>query len=334
MLLTYLLMSLAVTNVYERREQLDKFIWMLILVNVYFALKGIENYLLGIHQLSWQRTTGEVGGGYIGDENDFAMAMTITIAFAFFLFMKSRVWWQQIFLSGCILLYVIAIVFSWSRGGFVAMGAVVVYCIWFSGRRLISFAGLVLAAGLFLALVPSSYTKEMETITNTQEGTAQARIEFWKAAFRMYADHPVIGVGAHNGGVHMPNYINSNNPATSWGRAFHGLIPEVAADLGTFGLLFYALMTFWAFRALNRIRKRNIDSEPQRQLHYLALCLTGGYIGYFAASMFLSTAYYPQFWTLFAVTTSLVVLQQRHLTQQDQTMNLTAVEQVVGNTAS
>jgi len=156
---------------------------------------------------------------------------------------------------------------------------------------------------------PSSYWDEAETIKEIDQGTANARINYWKAGFRMFVDHPIVGVGAGNGGMHMPMYLGGQNSGREWGRAFHGIWPQVVAELGILGSFFYFSMIVIAFRLLYRIKNRKVGEGGNKFSRYMANSIIGSLIAYFACSTFLSTAYYPHLWALYTFTVILVFNQ-------------------------
>jgi O-antigen ligase len=117
----------------------------------------------------------------------------------------------------------------------------------------------------------------------------------------MYIDNPIVGVGAGNGGVRMPEYVSGyDNPWTQWGRTFHGTIPQVMAELGTLGLVFYLLMIYRAFKYLRKVQKKYVGGSDFSLA--IANAIMGSIVGYIVTATFLSTTYYPQLWTFYTLT--------------------------------
>jgi putative inorganic carbon (hco3(-)) transporter len=300
MLVNFVIFVIA-TNTVDSKSRLDKIVWLLLLIHLYHALKGIYNFaILGLVSAG-QHTSGNTGSGFIGDENDFALALNTMIPFAYFYFMSYRNGFKKYFSLILVLVFVLGVVASNSRGGWVGLMAVVAFCIIRSKRKLLSF-GIVAIIFLVGALfAPPDYFQQITTISDTHESTAQTRINYWKAAVRMYADNPIVGVGAGNGPFRMSDYVQGfRSSATQWGRTFHGTIPQVMAELGTLGIGLYLLMLIYAFKTLFRTKRRAI-AEADESTTALADGLTGSLIGYLTCATFLSTAYYPQLWTLFVL---------------------------------
>ncbi len=305
MMIAFIVFVIA-TNMIKSPNQLRYLIWLLLLVHFYFAIMGIYNYQSGLFVFGGLATSGVVGSGFIGDENDFALALNVMIPFAFYIFIASQNKVKKYFSLLILMALVIGVVSSMSRGGWVGLMAVFLFIIFKAKRKFTGLAIVLILSLVIASFAPSKYWEEIKTISDTQETTAQTRINYWKAALRMYWDNPIIGVGANNGGVRMPEYVTGfAEPATQWGRTFHGTIPQVMAELGTLGLILYLLMFFCALKYLIGIQKRK-TSESNDMLISIANSIIGALIAYIATSTFLSTVYYPQLWTLYTLTIILV----------------------------
>jgi O-antigen ligase len=295
---TYLIFLIA-TNVIGTMRQLNLLLWLLLSVHMLFAVKGIF-------------TGGLVGGSLMGDENDFALALNTFLPLAFFYFLDER---RPILKTAALValtVSVLGVISSMSRGGWVGLIAVLIFC-YVKSRRiaLSSLVAIILGVTVFL-FAPSKYWDEIQTISDTSESTADARLQYWKAAVRMFVDHPVNGVGALNGGIRMPEYVTGTGSVpTEWGRTFHGTLPQVLAETGALGFILYFLMVFMAIGYLCRIASHS-SSNQNRIYRTISNGLIGGYVGYLATATFLSTLIYPQVWTLHTLTLTLVFIWRRN----------------------
>lgn len=320
MIVTFI-MYFLITNIVKSMELLSRIVWLMLLIHVYYALKGIYNFAFVGFVAGSQVTSGSVGSSFMSDENDFAMALNTMIPFAFFLFQRETNLLKRFVLLSALVVFALGVVSSQSRGGWVGLVAVVFFCILKSKQKVISLAVVgVLMLGV-VVFAPSSYWAEVSSITDTSEATANARIEYWKAAWRMFLDYPLTGVGAGNGPIQMPNYFaGGRDPATQWGRTFHGTLPLVIAETGALGMICYLSMIFVSFRILYRISRRFKDSPSSYEWTF-ASSIAGGMIGWLTCSTFLSAAYYPQMWTLHAMTVSLylsISLAERSKSEENQ----------------
>lgn len=313
------IMFVIATNIVDSFDRLNKLIWLLLLINFYFALKGIYNFSVSHTVAAGQQTSGMVGSGYIGDENDFALALNVMIPFAFFMVIDSRRKIKKLLSFVLLIALVFGVVCSFSRGGWVGLMVGLAYCIFKSKRKLAGMGFALLLTLILITMTPSSYWQRIQTISNTNEGTAVSRINYWKAALRIYIDHPLIGVGAGNGGVWLPEYVTGlGDPANQWGRAFHGTIPQVMAELGSLGLFCYLLMIFYVIKYLSQIKKRKVSGGDDVFVESTVNAVIGGLIAYLVTATFLSTAYYPQLWTLYTIAMILFLISTGRGTSLDE----------------
>jgi probable O-glycosylation ligase (exosortase A-associated) len=291
----YFMIYLIATNIVDSLKRLNKLIWLLFLVHFYFAIKGI----LG---------GGMAGGAFMGDENDFALAMNMMIPFAFFMFIGAKNKARKIGILLILITLTLAVISSMSRGGWVGLIVTVIFCVIKSKKVFVGMLVTLILTAVVISFAPRKYWAEVRTITDTREATAASRIDFWMAALRMYVDYPITGVGANNGGIRMPEYyIGYRDSATQWGRAFHGTLPQILAELGSLGIICYLLMIFYAIKYLQIISRRK-SQNPDDNAADLANAIMVSIISYLTTATFLSTPYYPQLWTLYTLTMILVTV--------------------------
>lgn len=299
-IMVYFLMFVIITNVADSMKRVKLIAWMFMLVHAYFAVKGTFTFVTGGYSDVSGYTSGAVGSGPLADENDFALALNMMIPFAFFgfQFLEGK---TRYVCAGLLVLFAMGVVASFSRGGMVGLAAVVVFGIASSQRKLAAtgVAGLLVVTMLLFA--SDRYWKEAESITDSGESTAYARLTYWNAGLRMFVDSPLIGVGADNGKLQMPNYYDGvGDPNSQWGRTFHGTWPQILAELGLAGAIPNALMLFFSLKYLWRIRRQSRDDvDPAGR--FLANSMIGSLIAYQACGTFLSTAYYPQTYYMYSL---------------------------------
>ncbi len=288
---------LIAINVVDSLKRMNSLIWALFIVHFSFAIKGIIS-------------GGMAGAALMGDENDFALAMNMMIPFAFFMFLGVKNIFKKFGILVIMVTLALAVISSMSRGGWVGLTVTIIFCVIKSKKV---FVSLLITAVLTVAIIsfaPSKYWDEVKTISDTREATAASRISYWKAAVQMFLDYPITGVGASNGGIRMPDYYKgAGDRATTWGRAFHGTLPQILAELGSLGIICYLLMLFYAFKYLHKLSLRKSD-DPDDNTAVLANAIMVSIISYLTTATFLSTAYAPQIWTLYTFTMILVTVTE------------------------
>jgi len=266
------------------------------------------------------------GGASAGvDQNYTALFLSIGIGFSFFLIPVTKSSWGKLVLLTMIGLSCAGIVIGASRGGFLCMAAVGLFCWWRSPYKLPALVIVVLfAVSVFLA-APEHYWDEMRSIGDTEEGTAHHRIMLWKVAFHMYLDNPIFGVGP---GQYPWNFYDYRTEDAGYivGMYYtHSFYFELLAEMGTVGVLLIAGLVYYNFRDLALVKRicnaqlkafasadgRSSGRERARQIERIARAqayangLSAAFLGFLVGSAFLSTLYYTTFWILTGITVAL-----------------------------
>jgi len=176
-------------------------------------------------------------------------------------------------LATCVLLLVLALVFSWSRGAWLgALAAIAAMAAALPRRMWLGISGVAIAVAVLLSantigLLPSAirsrltdFTQQVQVFDVRGQGITDAnysvleRLAHWQAAGEMIRYHPWTGVGFSNYESVYSQYALWNWPI-ALGHA-HNIYLNVAAELGIPGLLAYLFLwgaIFWqTARALRR----------------------------------------------------------------------------------
>ncbi len=294
-------------------KQLNALIWLLILVHAYLAIEAIRNYVGGQFIFSGEQTSGSVGSSFLRDENDTALAFNVFIPFAYFMMTQLKKLWHKFAAFLSLMVLIGGVIVTNSRGGMLGLAAAIVFCILNSKHRIVNLLIVIMITLLFIPIIPDQFWSEAKTISEVGEGTADLRIKYWEAALKIYLDYPIIGVGAGNGGVVLPQYVGEffGDPATQWGRVFHGTIPQIMAELGTIGLISFLIMIFYIVKFMLKIKKKKIMSDSDHKSVQMANAIIVSLITYLVTGAFISTPYYPQFYSLLTLAIILHFINER-----------------------
>lgn len=262
-------------------------------------------------------------GGFMGDENDFALLLNITIPFSYFLITSEKSEkWKIIFYSS-LGLYTVAIASSLSRGGFLGLICVGLFCWLKSKRKIAALLIIIIVAGCLVMLAPATYWEEMASIkTATQRGdTGDERFVLWEIAWRMFLDDPIMGVGAGNYQATVDLYYLPSDRAeredvwhggSLWGKPCHSVYFTIISELAAPGAVVFILIIWFIWKEMSKVERavskyssnKNISglysTEEIKQYYSNALAIKGGLIGFLSTGAFISVLYYPFFWTLVA----------------------------------
>lgn len=237
-----------------------------------------------------------VGATFLGDGNDFALSACILLPLTIAIAQSREASWAKTVVWAGVGLVVLAIIGTQSRGGTLGMAAVLFFLLLRSSRKGLIFGAVTLTLAAVLAFAPSQYFQRMGTIASHQDGSAQGRIQAWKAGLGMGLKNPVLGVGARQFGWR-------------WGKTAHSSYILALAELGIPGITCVLVLVFGNLRANARLKRslRPGSEAPSNQGDEVLLIMlsatSGAMIAFAVAGAFLSAAYYPH---LFVVTALMV----------------------------
>lgn len=296
------------TNILTGKKKLYVFLIVLILLNFKLAFFAAR---------VWARTgfysdpRGIFGGGGFGssffkNSNDFGAAMNAVIGLSYALIYvdkKKLFGWfnMQWFYVISFVSTVIAILSTSSRGATLGLGAVAVGIALKSKKRVISVVILVLGGALYLSLIPDDNWTRYQQIGSETDGTSQSRIKLMNAALRMGNEYPLTGVGPNNF-----IFVNQNIYRNELKEVQHNVFMQTLSELGYPGLVVFLLMIFHSFSSQKKSRKLLENAGKKDSVLYgLSHGIDLSLIGFLANGMFITVLYYPFFWILLILSTSL-----------------------------
>jgi len=187
-------------------------------------------------------------GGTIGVPNVAGAYLSVLLAAAASLFFTNLERMYKWLAAGVLVFGSVALVFTFSRGAWIALALALVLLFFAAWRRRgISFKRPVMIfAALALAYLPL-HSVISARLFGDDKGSAQSRIPLNRLAFRMILDNPVLGVGANNFTVAMDRYATSEF-RREWLWAVHNRYLLILAETGPAGLMAYLAFLFGTLR--------------------------------------------------------------------------------------
>ncbi len=227
--------------------------------------------------------------------------------------------WLKAVMVATVALCAIGVVSSFARGAFLA-AVLVGFVVWLRSPR----KGLTLGVGVACAvlgivaaslLFGGAYWAEIKTIAQgTQEATGEDRWAMWQAAFQVFLQRPILGVGADNWGVFAAQFfkpgqlegVYAGNPSMLYGRSTHSYYVQILAEHGIAGVAAFTwiLVDFWK---RNSFLRTPIASQRWRELggrlklYPVALGLEAAMVGWMGAAAVYSLAGSHWFYTILAL---------------------------------
>lgn len=282
------------------KKKFQIFFIIFLLINGFLSILGLYNFFIldeYIDNLSI--------GGFVSDGNDFATVINAAIPFVFFLYQAEKHTKYKIFYASLTILFVVAVICSFSRGGWVSLMGVSFSLILFSSKKIKTILLIFAAFLVIMFTIPQEFRNEFNTISPETE-TAIMRLQLWKAGFKMFLDHPVIGVGMSNfASVYGRFYMPENPYAYRWSTV-HSIYVQLIAEMGLLGVVSFVFIIYYLIKDNLTMQKELKATGFNNSFHYaVSQGLIVGLLGYLIGGAFLSILYYPVLYILAALTVAL-----------------------------
>jgi O-antigen ligase len=283
-----------------------------------------RNDYLGLGRIKYAQIYGDVFepriAGPLGDPNFFAQVLLLLAPLALIVAGEERRPAARAAALAVAALTVGAAVLTYSRGGALALAFVLILTLLarpFRAKQ-VALGGLALALAL-AALVPAGFARRLSTIAEVLPGQQEVlhpdssfeqRRLLTQVAWRIFLDHPLLGVGAGNYTSHFDEYAEE---VGSLSREYeelgeqhypHNLYLEIAAETGLLGLAAFGAAVVACFAALRSARRAALASG-RREGAALARGFEIAVAGYLASSLFLHGHHVRYLWMVFGFAAAL-----------------------------
>jgi O-antigen ligase len=312
------LISIIVILLIQRSSSLRVAIWALLsagiflgTISFYQQLTGtFNNNYWGFAQVDLFSSAGPRLTGPIGDPNFYAQIMVVLLPLAIdriwnekHLFLKSLAIWA-LFVSA------LTVVFTYSRGGFLAMVVAVTLIVFLRHLRLPSVLLGIVVITLIFQFAPVSYKNRITNLSNILpnsrtggfvDRSIQSRTTENLVAWNVFRDHPVFGVGIGNFNAYYQAYTRQLGlDPRAQARSAHNLYLEIAAERGVVGLLVFGSILALALRQVFQASAK-FKRLGNQQMADLSAAMGVSLITYLVTAFFLHDAFPRFFWVLVGV---------------------------------
>lgn len=318
--------SIVILILLQTGTQLRRVIWSLIAAGLFLGTLSVYQQLTGAYTNTFFGFAQTMVEHIVDDLNHFRTAGPLTPNFYALILVAvvplalDRFWHEtrlipRLVAGWSVAVCMLTIVFTFSRGGFLALTVVGGIMLLRYRPRPITFllTGCLLIALLLLA--PANYQERMLTMIDALPGIGsqgggsamldevsfRGRLSEVTVAAQMFANHPFFGVGYDNFDVHYLDYSQYLGLDTRREeRQAHSLYLEIAAETGIFGIITFGILLFGLVQSVRRAR-RLFQLAQQPQSVFLVDALAVSMVGYLTGSLFLHAAFPRYFWLLSAI---------------------------------
>lgn len=327
---------ILVTNSIRSTALLRLVIWVLLLVgaalgalslyqqvtetygNAYFGFAQTEAAETGVTETGLARLAGP-----IGEKNRYAQIMLMLVPLGVMQFTAERRRLLRIAAVGCAALAAIATALTFSRGAALAAGMILVAMVALRYVRPVHLVAAALLVAVVVVAVPQyagrlasladiSQLLSDEPAASGTDNSLLSRATENLTALRVFADHPVVGVGPGQ----FPNYYREyaddiGVSVRAADRQAHNLYLGIAAETGVIGIAVFLAAVAVTLIQLGRARARAV-AAARPELAAMAAAFMLALVGYLASGMFLHLSYARYFWLMLALAgaAAIVILRE------------------------
>lgn len=302
--LKVVILQIVMTAFIDTQDRLKYILWLLVGFMTWFSGSTLSAYLHGqfysLNQTFGTLNRAEGVSSLVGDPNELAGILLALLPFLMALVTCTKNVFARLLLivSGLMTLYVLGL--TGARIVFLALFPMSIYYILRSKRRFLSLAiAVIIGIGLWSSL-PLMYRDRYLTVRSYAEGgqldaSNELRLEIWTAGWRMFQDHPIIGVGAGQFATAFGTKY-SGKMHGAWMQP-HNLYLQVVCELGLVGLFVFGNLLRQMLKAIREgLRVRTL---PGLEINYqFAVACTMMFIGNLFIGTVSHTLYRPYWYIL------------------------------------
>jgi probable O-glycosylation ligase (exosortase A-associated) len=249
-------------------------------------------------------------GSFIEGNTEIALALTMVVPLLRWLQLNTENKWLRWGLIVSMLLCAVAIIGSYSRGGFLAITAMGAFLWLKSPKKLVSGVLIAVFAPAVLAFMPDKWWDKMSTIqTYDEDNSAMGRINAWYFARNLAWDRPFVGGGFE---AFSPESFLIWAPNPTHFQDAHSIWFEILGEHGYVGLMLYMLLWLLSWRTATKIARAAKGRPELTWASTLARMIQVSFIGYWVGGSFLGLAYwdFPYLLMVILVLTQTVVKRE------------------------
>ncbi len=225
---------------------------------------GVVGVKFGLYGMVQGGVVLQGGFGDNLDDNNFlglVLAMLVPLCWGLIATTRSRI--LRLCLAFVVLCSIMQVVMSNSRGSSIALGIGLLLIVLRSRRGFVGALALGLCAAAAIYLVRDTYFDRMGTLkAPEQEASAASRLVHASAAFDMWKDYPLLGVGfgGFNYAVLAPKY----QPELDGEHVAHNTYLQMLVDSGIVAFFLYIWIIIAAIRLTGRWGARWSEKDRAR----------------------------------------------------------------------
>lgn len=247
-------------------------------------------------------TTGarfeNIGGGIVGDSNQFAGALILLMPFVFLKVVRS----ENIIIKFCALLGIfgifMSIMITVSRSGFLGFIAMLIMLLILFKKYRTKIIFFIIALSIIAAPFINEYhINRLLSVFSSEkidhDESSQSRLAFWKTAYEVWKQKPIYGCGMRNI-IYYTGYMNEGLNWGEPGHVVHNIWLEALCEGGVLVFIPFVIIIILFFYRTIAAKKKFISNH---EIIEDISALQAGMIGFLVVAFFVNRLLYePIYW--------------------------------------
>ena len=296
------------------KEKIQYLMWVIVVSLGFYGVKG------GVFAIVTKGAYRVVGPEqtFITGNTELGLALVMTLPLMYYLMTTSQNKWIKRGFMLAMVLTVVAILATYSRGALLGISAMGIFLFLKSDRKLLVTLLFIATIPVALVFMPHQWSDRMKTIeTYEEDHSAMGRIKAWRFAFDM-ASQRFLGGGFFS--FTPDNYRRFSPGTVEEGERFqdaHSNYFQVLGHHGFVGLFLFLLLLFLTWRTGSWIIRHSRDKPELKWAKQLAAMIQTSMIGYCVSGAFLALAYFDLIYHLAAILVITRILLEKNQKQAE-----------------
>ena len=283
------------------------------------SILGIAGTVFDISLITRDETTYVRALGGNVNANSFSSFVVLAFPLLVHYFLTTTKFRYRLFCMLLIIIYVLAIISTYSRGGLLVFSIVLLF-LFLEYRHKFKVRTFGFALSFIVLLIPSiffftpiSYIDRIESIGDTTDTSISRRQSYLDVGFEIFKENPIIGTGP---GTYRDEYAATDvalvyskegESYEKLRRFSHNTYIEVLTGTGLVGLVIFLIILSLSLQNFIYAKKQLIEQGHEK----LASLISAYKIAYLSVPVYffmLSNLYLKQLWLLIAISHIAVIL--------------------------
>jgi probable O-glycosylation ligase (exosortase A-associated) len=243
-------------------------------------------------------------GSFIAANNGLALALNMVLPMLVYLAREFQQRWVRGLMAATFLLSALSVVFTYSRGGLLGLGVVMLLLALKTGHRFAAGTLIAVALAGALYLAPEKWFERVQTIQTYQaDSSAMSRVNAWILAWRLALARPLLGWGPD--AMEDKDLYDIYFPDSDSRADVHSSYFQLLAENGFPAFGVFVSMLLWCLYTLQRLVLSARGDPDRRWIADYANMLQIGICAYMVSAAFLERAFFD---LLFQLVGAVIVL--------------------------